>query len=459
MPKLSIEEIARAVGGRIHGGAGLGGVVAGYAFDTRRLKPGEVFFALTGEERDGHDFVGDASARGASAAVVARQVANVPGDFVQIVVPSPLKALQQLARHVRAGLALPVVAISGSNGKTTTKEMLAAILSRHMRVGKSPGNFNNHIGVPLSILGLEENDEVLVMELGSNHKGEIRKLCGIARPDIGLITNIGKAHIGHFGSLEAIATEKTDLLRCLGPGGRGVVNADDVALMSSIHDVGAELTRFSVREASEFQASGIDQIDGQATAFSVRGVPIRLKSPGIHNAYNAVAALATASLLGVELVEAVSALESFEPARMKVESACGLTIVDDTYNANPDSVFAALEVVSKMSAARKFFVMGEMLELGDLAEDLHAEVGDRVAASGIDLFVGIGGLTRLAVEAARSAGLDETAARFFQNKVEAKTWLHETLRAGDLLLVKGSRMARLEEICEFLRQEAVEGRC
>jgi UDP-N-acetylmuramoyl-tripeptide--D-alanyl-D-alanine ligase len=459
MPKLSINEIVKVIGGRISPDGAVSGTLSatGYAFDTRELAAGDLFFALKGERRDGHTFIADAHARGAVGAVVRRKVGGVPEGFVQIVVPSPLDALQRIAGYVRDAFDIPVVAISGSNGKTTTKDMLTWILTGSMRVRKSPGNFNNHIGVPVSILTLEETDEALIVEIGSNHRGEIRRLCDIARPTMGIVTNVGTAHIGHFGSVEAIALEKTDILRSLGPDGQGVINADDPVLLSASRDVEANLIGFGVKGPAEFRATEIRQAGGYVS-FTVNDVPVRIAAPGVHNVYNATAAVAGAALLGIPAAEAARRLVSFEPMRMKITAHEGLTLIDDSYNANPDSVRAALAVACALDNPRKVFVMGEMLELGDDAERLHRQIGSSVASSDIDVFVGIGGLTRAAVDEARASGMPPERALYFDDKAKAKEHLGRTLQSHDLVLVKGSRMTGLDEISDFLRREAVEGR-
>jgi UDP-N-acetylmuramoyl-tripeptide--D-alanyl-D-alanine ligase len=460
MRKLSLGEIGRICGSEVATGGSLpaDALVSGYSFDTRRLEPGDLFFALKGDERDGHTFVKEAFARGAVGAVVSHRVKGVGEKFAQLVVDSPLEALQRIASHERGHIDIPVVAISGSNGKTTTKDMLAMLLARKMRVHKSPGNFNNHIGVPLSILGLDEADQVLVIEMGSNHRGEIRRLCEIALPTVGLITNVGRAHIGHFGSIEEIAAEKTDVLRSLAPGGRGVVNADDPALLSALAGLDLDLVTFGLGESADVRATGVRQTDGGGIAFSVDGAEVRLRCAGVHNVYNATAAIAAAGLFGVTPADAGLTLAGYEPLRMKTTKTAGLTIIDDSYNANPDSVRAALEVLSSTEGLRRVFVMGEMLELGGDAERLHAEVGRLVASSGIDVLVGIGGMTRSAVEAAVASGLGREAAVFFADREKAMGRIPEIIRPHDAVLVKGSRMTGLEAISEALKKRAVKGR-
>jgi len=376
---------------------------------------------------------------------------------VIISVPSTLKALGDLASWWRRQWGGKAIAITGSNGKSTTKELASSILSLKAPTLKSPGNFNNHIGVPLTILGAPRDSEVLVMELGSNHRGEIARLTRMARPHVGVLTNVGRAHIGFFGSVEEIANEKSDVLRHLEPGGTGVVNADDSVLGRALTDIDAGLVTFAVESQAQFRATELSPLAGGGHAFTVAGQEVKIRVPGLHNVYNALAAIAAASLLEVDLRSSGEALESFEPVRVKTISASSITIMDDSYNANPDSVRAAADILSAIPAPRRIFVLGEMLELGSESERLHREVGAMLAASGSDILIGIGGLTRSAVEEAVSSGMDPGSALFFETKADAKTYIADALREGDVILVKGSRLAGLEEICEFLRSK-VEGR-
>ncbi|MFH1220063.1 MAG: UDP-N-acetylmuramoyl-tripeptide--D-alanyl-D-alanine ligase [Candidatus Eisenbacteria bacterium] len=458
MPRLRIDEIAGTVGAEVPSGSGEGLAATGYSIDTRHLRQGDLFFALKGETSDGHQFIGDAYEKGGVGAVVDRVTSGLPQSFPQLVVPSPLEALQRLAGHVRVGSDVPVVAITGSNGKTTTKEMIAFLLGTKMRVRKSPGNFNNHIGVPLSILALEATDRVLVIELGTNHRGEISELCRIARPQVGVITNIGRAHIGLLGSLEAIAAEKTDLARSLDAEGKAVINGDDQILIESLGDTRAQVTTFGMTRSAAFRASDVRMINGKGSVFKLKGLTITVKAPGLHNVYNALGAIAAASLFGVSLREAADALPGFESMRMKTAASAGVTIIDDTYNSNPDSVMAALSVLTGTKASRRIFIMGEMLELGDAAEALHREVGAAAARAGVDILIAVGGLTRKAAEGARAAGLNARNTIYFETKADLKRSLAHIIKPEDVVLVKASRMSGLEEISDFLRSNPIAGR-
>lgn len=458
MPRLKLSEIAAALEAEVPG-ASVGDLTAtGYAIDTRLLRTGDLFFALRGETRDGHRFVRDACEKGAVGAVVERALEGLPAEFAQVVVSSPLEALQRLASYVRASTDIPVVGVTGSNGKTTTKEMIAFLLAARMQVRKSPGNFNNHIGLPLAILGLDRSDRALVVEIGSSHRGEIANLTRIARPQIGVITNVGRAHIGLFGSLEAIAAEKTDLVRCLEPGGEAVVNADDRALMAAIKSDTTETRTFAVRSDADFRATDVRMAEAGGSAFTLRGTTVTLRAPGLHNIYNALAAIATAGAFGLSVKDAAEAIRLYEPMRMKTHAVGAMTLIDDTYNSNPESAAAAIDVLAGTSGARRVLIMGDMLELGESSEALHREVGMRVARSGVELVISIGRHARWVADEAASGGMDREAVVHFETKAEAKTALLGIIRGDDVVLVKASRAAGLDEIADFLKSSPIAGR-
>ena len=456
MHRLDLKEIAGVIGTHLPAGTECG-AASGYSIDTRTLRAGDLFFALKGETADGHDFVRDAWEKGAAGAVVEREIGGAPPGFAQLIVSSSLEALQQIASHVRSRTDVPVVAVTGSNGKTTTKEMIAFLLSTRMRVRRSPGNFNNHIGLPLSLLALEHSDEALVVEIGSNHPGEVAALCRIAQPQVGVITNVGRAHIGLFGSIEAVAREKSDLARCLQPGGQAVVNADDDALMAQIRSIDVDTTTFGLKPGADFRATAVDVSQSSGSSFTLGGLAVSLKAPGVHNVYNALAAMATAGVFGISARDSAEAIRVYEPMRMKIQAYGGLTLIDDTYNSNPDSAQAALSVLSGAGGGRRVFIMGDMLELGQAAEPLHREVGSLVARSPIDLFVTIGELARWASEEAVAQGMDLRAVVHFAGKAEAKRDLRSLVKPEDVVLVKGSRLAGLDEIVEFLRSSTIVG--
>jgi UDP-N-acetylmuramoyl-tripeptide--D-alanyl-D-alanine ligase len=459
VPKLSLEDISGITCAGLHGTGATGRVFAtGYSIDTRTIRPGDLFFALSGENADGHDFVTDAASRGAVGAVVAHPVGGLRPGFPQLVVGSVLEALQKLAAGVRRRLRVPVVGITGSNGKTTVKEMLAHAAGGRMSVHRSPENYNNHLGLPLSILGAGEEDEVLVVEVASNHRGEIRTLSEICRPDLAVVTNVGRAHLGYFDTLEEVAREKTDILRELPAGGSGVVNADDRILIQAAEKTGAGLVTFGISTPADRRAREVEATARGGTRFAVGGVRFHLAVPGIHNVYNSLAAALAAEMLGVPPEESARRLESFQPVRMRTYDLGGWTLIDDSYNANPDSVGAALDLLAGLKAKRRIAVLGQMLELGKHSADLHSEVGAYAAGVGVDLLVGIGGDMRRAVEEAKRRGLAEDRAVFFTGKSEALETLENCIRPGDAVLIKGSRRMGLEALGDRLRAVRPEGR-
>lgn len=458
MPRLRLSEIAGVLDVETAGPLPGDLTAAGYAIDTRLLRTGDLFFALKGQTRDGSDFVRDACEKGAVGAVVERTLEGLPSSFAQLVVPSPLEALQRLAAHVRASTDIPVVAVTGSNGKTTTKEMIAFLLGVRMRVRKSPGNFNNHIGLPLAILGLDQSDRALVVEIGSSHRGEIAGLARIARPQIGVITNVGRAHIGLFGSLEAVAAEKTDLARCLEPGGEVVLNADDEVLMAAVKANTVATRTFGIASQADFRATNVGVSEGVGSTFTLAGTRVTLRAPGLHNVYNALAAIATAGAFGLSVKDAAEAIRLYEPMRMRTHVVGNMTIIDDAYNSNPDSAAAAIDVLAGMRGSRRVLIMGDMLELGECAEALHREVGLRVARSGVEILISIGDLARWIAEEARAAGMAEGAVVDFKSKAEAMASLLGIIRGDDVVLVKASRAAGLDQIADFLKSSLTAGR-
>jgi UDP-N-acetylmuramoyl-tripeptide--D-alanyl-D-alanine ligase len=318
------------------------------------------------------------------------------------------------------------------------------------------------------MLGLDESAELLLTELGSNHAGEIMELARWIKPDVGVVTNAGRAHIGLFGSLENVVQEKTDLLRALPPSGRGVVNADSPAVLQTAKEIDIDTVTFGIEADCDFRAVDIRTTGAGGTApaeggvcgavtavpgvtFTVRDTEVNLRAPGVHNVYNALAAIATGTLFDVGPAEAARVLREFEPVRVAVHTGGGITLIDDTYNANPDSVSAVLSVLTSAPAERKILVLGEMLELGDFSVDLHREVGARVASAGVDCFFGVGGGVMDAVDAARKAGMTEGNVGFFADKEAACAFLGRFVRQGDAVLVKGSRATGMDGISDFMR--------
>ncbi|HUX68535.1 MAG TPA: UDP-N-acetylmuramoyl-tripeptide--D-alanyl-D-alanine ligase [Terriglobales bacterium] len=397
----------------------------GISIDSRTLRPGEVYYALRGERLDGHDFVEAALAAGAGAAVVAAEQAGRWPQWAERLrpVPDPLAALQQQARARRLAWGGPLVAVTGSAGKTTTKEMIAAVLGTRLRVLKSEGNRNNHIGLPLTLLRLQAEHQVAVVEMGMNHAGEIARLAAIASPETGVFTNVAEAHLGNFASLEAIAEAKRELARGIAPGGRLVLNRDD-----------ARVARFG------------EGFAGTVVFYSGSDHAAPLRYPGRHNRANAAAAVATGGLFGVERAAAEAALAELEPppGRGQQLRRGGMTLIHDCYNANPAAMAAMLGVLAETPGTRRVAVLGEMRELGAASAALHRQVGEAAARSGVNALLAVGGDAQWILEGARAAGFAGPAL-FCESAAAAAAALPGWLRPGDTVLFKASRGLHLEE--------------
>lgn len=424
-----------------------GRICQGVSTDTRTLRPGQAFAALRGRHHDGHDHVAAAFERGAPAAIVARRVA---APQPQLVVDDPLVWLQQTASAARARFAGRVAAITGSAGKTTTKDAVAAVLATRLRTGKTSGNFNNHIGVPLSILNLADDDEAAVLEIGMNHAGEIRDLAAIARPHIAVVTNVGTAHIENFDSIEGIAAAKRELVEALPAEGTAVLNADDERVRAFAGTHPGPVLSFGTDPAADLHADHVAYEPG-GVRFSIRGAgEFTCPLPARGGLMAALAALAVARLFDIPDDDARRALAALAPPKMRCErlERAGLVIWNDCYNSNPEAAIMMLDLLAATPAARRIAVLGEMLELGRWSESLHRGVGVHAARCGLSVLVGIRGAARHLVDAARGAGLEAGAALFFDEPRVAGQWLRQMARPGDALLFKGSRGVRVEQALE-----------
>jgi UDP-N-acetylmuramoyl-tripeptide--D-alanyl-D-alanine ligase len=451
----TVRELAEFCGGELTGPAQVR--ISGVSSDTRSLARGELFAALRGESHDGHRFVPAALAAGAAALLVSEKLEADPGVPV-IHVPDTIKALGDLARAHRARFAGPVVAITGSNGKTTTKELCAAVLeAAGQRVRRTPGNLNNHIGLPLSVLRLARGDSALVVELGMNHPGEIDYLAGIASPSVGTITNVAPAHLGPMGSIDAIARAKGELFDRIRADGTAVVNLDDARVVEQSRRFAGRKLGFGRAEAADFRAEQVAFEDGRPR-FELVGPPgragVHFGIAGVHLVEDALCAAAAAWATGrlTDLTPIASAFERFcgVPGRAAERlTAAGVRVIDDTYNANPHSVAAALRTLAGLRGrGRAFAVLGDMFELGDDAPALHAECGVQAARAGVSLLIGMGPLSEHLVRGAREAGLADVV--HTGDPREAAARVRERARAGDVVLVKGSRGMQMERVVREL---------
>jgi UDP-N-acetylmuramoyl-tripeptide--D-alanyl-D-alanine ligase len=450
MKPISLQMVADFCGGKLVAGDAAR-LVSRVNTDSRKIAPGDLFIALAGEKHDAHQFVAQVASAGAAAVVVHRPPADpLPGCGV-ILVPDTLRALQDLARQHRRSLKPLVIAITGSNGKTSTKDFTAAVMSRTHQVCATEGNLNNHIGLPLSILSMTATQNCGVFEMGMNHEGEIAVLCSIAEPDAGIITNIGVAHIEHLGSREAIAREKGTLAANIPAGGLVVLNANDefspsIGRRSTGRVLTAGVGRGDVKATVRRSDEGGTRFELQFGGGS--RVETHLPVPGVHMVANASLAAACAWHYGVAPGEIADALRDVKltKGRMQIKRIRGVVFLDDSYNANPDSMRAGLAALAGLSiAGRKVAVLGRMGELGPHAAQGHRDVGECAAASGIDAVVTVG--EEAAQIGTAAAGTRATIeARNFSSHAECAEWLRIWLREGDAVLLKGSRSAGMEQV-------------
>jgi UDP-N-acetylmuramoyl-tripeptide--D-alanyl-D-alanine ligase len=455
---FTLEQMLRATGGRvIHGVPNGDERFVGGAFDSRIAEPGSVFFALR-DQRDGHEFVADAFAHGARAAVVERPVQGLPDDALVVEVASTQHALRRLAESLRDAHPIPAVGITGNVGKTTTKEATAAALGARYRVLRTLSSFNNEIGVPLTFLGIEPSHQVAVIEMGFYVPGEIADLCRLVRPQVGVITRIPEVpvHFSRTPSVEAIAAGKAELIESLPSPGVALLNADDARVRALAPRTKARVVLFGESadadlRATDVSARGIDGLRFVAHD-GPRSAEVRVPLPGRHLVTSALAALGAATALGVPLDEAATALSTMEaPAhRMNIRRTPDFVVIDDSYNASPAAVMAALEVLGSVRT-RRVAVIGDMLELGTLSADAHEAAG-REAAKQADVLIGVGELARTMVVAAQKAGLQET--HQVADRAEALMLVRRIMRRGDTILVKGSHSLALDQLADALVQSA-----
>jgi UDP-N-acetylmuramoyl-tripeptide--D-alanyl-D-alanine ligase len=447
LPLSRIEELLGATGE-----CELKEVAQGYSIDSRTLQPGELFFAVKGERLDGHDYVHQALERGAVSAVVRKdQLARFPVKTCLLAVDDTLSALQTLATGVRRLWGKPLVGVTGSAGKTTTKEAIAHVLSTRCRVLKSEGNFNNHFGLPLMLLKLQPEHEIAVIEMGMSHAGEIRALARIAQPEMGVVTVVAPVHLEYFDSLASIARAKYELIESLPAGGTAVLNADDEYVSQFGRDFKGKVVLFGTRPPADVRADNIESRGAEGSAFDIVSEGLReravLPLVGAHNISNALAAVAVGLERGIGLADAVGALATLMPAdkRGQVVQVGNIKVLNDCYNSNPKALEAMVDALAAMPATRRIVVAGEMLELGPAGEQMHRSSGVHIASKRMDVLVGVRGLAKSMVESAKAAGMH---AEFVSTPEAAGEWLARETRDGDVVLLKASRGVKLEKALE-----------
>jgi UDP-N-acetylmuramoyl-tripeptide--D-alanyl-D-alanine ligase len=455
--QFSLNEIAVVLNSRWHGSDG---TVNGYSIDSRSLEAGDLFFAIRGPRHDGHNFIEQVIAKGAKAAVVSNDYSPPKSDWASLLIPVPdtAKALQQLAHAARRKWTGRVIGITGSTGKTTTKEMIAAVLAQRFSVLKTSGNLNNHYGVPLTLLRLEPHHQVAVIEMAMSGPGEIALLASWAEPQVGVVTNVAPVHLEFFDSIDSIARAKRELIEHLKAPGIAVLNHDDERVRSFSAGFQGRVVTYGFTSGADYQGLNIrpSALDGNGnfmTEFEVQAEALSgeftIPLPGRHNVENALAAIATAGLFGLSREEVRTGLEFFNAPGQRTEILQlpgGGWMINDAYNSNPYAMRKMLETLASWPGARRRIVMaGEMLELGPSSPDWHRGIGERCVEAGIDWLLAVQGDAQFFLEGAKNAGFTPDRARFFSDAEQAGRFYLEMAQPGDIILVKGSRGVRLEK--------------
>src|SRR5213593_1351965 len=463
---LSLDEISKAVGGTFEGAGTVN--VRGYSIDSRTIKPGELFFAIKGPRFDGHEFVAQTFQKGAAAAVVeqsgggsrARQgeaSSNAGGPTIRVT--STLAALQDLARDVRRRWGMTIIGVTGSAGKTTTKEMTAAVLGKKFTVLRSVGNLNNEFGLPLCLLRVEQYQNIGVLEMGMSAKGEIRRLASIAEPNEGVITNVNPVHLEFFKSVDEIAEAKFELLEGLHGPKTAYLNNDDSRVRAMARKFDGKIVTYGIRAVASFKAQDMRDLGLDGTAFTVhhgrRVVNFVLPLLGQHNVANALAAIAVGVTHDIDWEQIREAISEMKPEKMRgqvIKFNQRFAVIDDSYNSNPRALCEMIRFLARLEGyQRKILVAGEMLELGPEGAELHRNCGREAARAGVDLIVGVQGLALQILEGAVDSGMDRSRLKFVGDALQAGDLLARTVKEGDVVLIKASRGVKLEQTLNTLR--------
>ncbi|WP_406621374.1 UDP-N-acetylmuramoyl-tripeptide--D-alanyl-D-alanine ligase [Bacillus atrophaeus] len=452
MIKRTAKKIAEMVKGTLTDPAYENIVIQGVATDTRKLEKNQLFIPLTGENFNGHTFVGQAFENGVSAVLWNKSEPNPPQDQAVILVDDTLAALQELSKAYLQELGTRVIGVTGSNGKTTTKDMLHAVLQTQFRVHKTEGNFNNHIGLPLTVLSMPEDTEVAVLEMGMSGKGEIDLLTRLANPEVAVITNIGESHMQDLGSREGIAEAKLEITNGLKKDGILIYIGDEPLLNKRSYS--CRTKTFGPDEGNDYQLKDVKQTE-DGTHFSIKGIDKTFFIPvlGMHNVLNAIAAFAAGIQFGITLENAAKGLSGLKVTGMRLEllkSESGISIINDAYNASPTSMKAAIELIESMEGyGKKMLVLGDMLELGDLEQEFHTECGAVINPAAIDYVFTYGKLGAF-IAAGAHRHFDQERVSHFSDKTKLLQAVAEKAEKGDLILFKASRGMKLEEIVKDL---------
>lgn len=445
MKKLTIETLVQSINAKTYGNTD--GVITGVSVDSRTIKKGDCFFAVTGPNFDGHDYIDDAFKKGAVCAVVEKNIKK--NNLLRV--PCSVEALGDLARYWRGEANFKVVAITGSVGKTTTRQIAHHVLSQHFRVFSSPKNFNNYIGLPLTLLSAKPKDQIVIAELGSNRPGEVSYLSKIAQPDIALITNVYPAHLEGFGNLKTIVEEKLSIAAGLSPGDTLLINADFKQLTDSCKKKKLDFTTFGKSKDTKIVTKG------SCCSFAIENTKISLPLPGQSNAENALAAWAICRLFGITIADFAEAIKTLPPIPMRTEflQAGKLKIINDCYNANPVSMESALKILANLKTnkkTRKVFICADMTELGLQSKKLHTQLAAHIIKAEVQLLITVGKLAQITAQAVKSNAKFDLQVKSFKDTVSACNNLQELIKDSDIVLVKGSRANKLEMTVAKLKE-------
>jgi len=455
MAEFTAKEVCKATKGKVRGSVSAMNFT-GICTDTRITKPGDLFIPLVGEKFDGHDFIAQAIKNGAMGIITSRHDIIVPVNIMVILVSDTLLALQDLARFHRQRFSIPIVAITGSNGKTTTKDMTAAILASRFNVLKTEANYNNEIGLPLTLLQLTAEHEVAVVEMGMRGKGQIRQLANIALPTVAVITNVGETHIELLGSIEEIAAAKAELLQFIPKDGLIILNGDDPYVAKMTQQVNSRLTLFGLEQGA-IRADHI-HTDPKGMYFDCHcaqgDFSAYMPTVGRHNIYNGLAAIAVGLEVGLNFEEICRGLSTFtaSPMRLHIEEMGNYIVINDAYNASPMSMSAAIDTLVAVAKNRKVAVLGDMLELGHIKVEAHRQIGEKLAQCHVDIVVTVGPLAYHIAEAAHDHGIHDAIA--CDGHDAAIETLKKIIKPGDTVLIKGSRGMKMEKMVKMFLAES-----